>query len=279
MNQQQPSNPQSDASAASAAPSMPVLSFPEVESTSGLARKLAETGQLRGRPAMVVAETQSGGVGRFKRQWQSPRGGLWCTLAWPLPADPAGNKLMEGLGLRVGVVCTQLVARVLAPAKHQPDVRLKWPNDVLVNDRKIAGVLCELVPVRASVIGQRYVLIGVGINANLSDALLPAVIRERSTGFLDHIAREVDLVALRERLQSELIAAMETPGLPAGVLSEARRLLWGVGRPAAVALPGGQRVTGMFVGIDDRGLAKLKTDDGLFVAPPGTMLLSGENQA
>jgi BirA family transcriptional regulator, biotin operon repressor / biotin---[acetyl-CoA-carboxylase] ligase len=257
-------------------PGLPVLRFGELESTNKYARKLAETGQLRGRAAVIIAERQTDGVGRFRRQWSSPVGGLWCTLAWPLPEGPAGERVLDGLGLRVGLGCTYAIQSLLRKTKRPCEVRLKWPNDVMVNSRKVAGVLCELVFERDSLAAHKYVLVGVGVNANIASAQLPFELREKATGLLDHLPKPIPLDDLLAVILHQLYELVPIEGLPAEMLQLVRAMLFGVGLPAAVSLPQGQKVHGVLLGIDHRGLAQLRTDDGVFTAPSGTVLMTEE---
>lgn len=262
-----------------------VLRFAEIDSTSAYARKLAQTGQLRRRPAMIVAERQTAGVGRFRRQWSSPTGGLWCTLAWPLEPGAAGEGVLEGLGLRVGLACMDVVEGLLSETKRPTDVRLKWPNDVMVNGRKVAGVLCEIVSGSLQGIGisktqdgsgsgaDRYLLIGVGLNANVSSVLLPSEIREKAAGLLDHLARPLDLEMVRERVQAALVMTLRTRGVPTEILRRARERLYGLGSMVSVALPHGQKVFGELIGLNEYGMAQLRTDHGPYVAPSGTVIM------
>lgn len=255
---------------------LPVLRFSELDSTNKYARKLAESGQLRGRPAVVVAERQTDGVGRFRRQWSSPPGGLWCTYAFPLPQSPAGERVLEGLGLRIGLACTTAISELLQNTKRPCDVRLKWPNDVMVNGRKVAGMLCELVSERESLAQHRYILIGVGVNANFTSVQLPPELREKATGLLDHLACPVKLDSLLASIVGGLQELAPVEGLPHDLLQRVRTLLYGVGQHAAVSMPHGQKVSGVLLGIDSRGLAQLRTDDGVFTAPSGTVLMTDE---
>src|SRR6185369_5269429 len=112
-----------------------ITRFAEIPSTSGHARAQIGAGRLDPQPAAFVAAAQTDGVGRFHRQWQSPPGGLWPTLAWPL-TEPEFDKVLDGLGLRIGVACLRVVQRALTGAPGDPHVRLKWPNDILVHGRK-----------------------------------------------------------------------------------------------------------------------------------------------
>jgi BirA family biotin operon repressor/biotin-[acetyl-CoA-carboxylase] ligase len=123
--------------------------LPEVDSTNTELMRRARAGRTE--PVLLAAERQTAGRGRLGRGWASAPGdsltfSLGLTLA---PPD------WSGLSLAVGVA--------LAEALH-PQVRIKWPNDLWVADRKLAGILIETAASTADVKGPRYAVIGVGIN-------------------------------------------------------------------------------------------------------------------
>lgn len=103
---------------------------------------------------VVRADTLDCSAGRFQRSWHAPPGGLYLAMAWADTLLPDFSRLLP---LAIGIACCELVADMGVPA------RLKWVNDVLVRGRKIAGVLGETV---ISGCGERYHLIGIGININ-----------------------------------------------------------------------------------------------------------------
>ena len=149
-------------------PGFTVEVLPQVDSTNSELMRRARLGQTD--PVLLVAEQQTAGRGRLGRQWQSQAGdSLTFSLGMLLrPADWAG------LSLAVGVA--------LAEALH-PDVRLKWPNDLWLADRKLGGILIETASSAASAPGAaRYAVVGAGINIaprppeGLSTA--PAALRE-----------------------------------------------------------------------------------------------------
>lgn len=134
-------------------PGFTVEVLPQIDSTNTELMRRARAGQLE--PALLLAERQTAGRGRLGRDWQSgasaahssaPLAGLTFSLGLVLnPAD------WSGLSLAVGLAVVQSL---------HPDVRLKWPNDVWLGDRKLAGILIET----ASVGDVRYAVIGIGIN-------------------------------------------------------------------------------------------------------------------
>jgi BirA family biotin operon repressor/biotin-[acetyl-CoA-carboxylase] ligase len=130
-------------------PGFTVEVLPEVDSSNTELMRRARAGVAE--PVLLVAERQTAGRGRLGRQWQSaPAASLTFSLGLRLaPAD------WSGLSLAVGVS--------LAENLH-PDVRLKWPNDLWVADRKLGGILIETASFGQDSGAARYAVIGVGIN-------------------------------------------------------------------------------------------------------------------
>ncbi len=134
--------------------------FARLASTQDEAHRLAAAGAPSG--TVVVAAEQEAGRGARGRKWASPVGGLWMTLVWrpPAPAAAAGPASAAGvelLSLRVGFA----VAEALNGFPGIPRVMLKWPNDLMLDDRKLGGVLCEA---RWQGEGLGWVAIGLGLN-------------------------------------------------------------------------------------------------------------------
>jgi BirA family biotin operon repressor/biotin-[acetyl-CoA-carboxylase] ligase len=118
-----------------------------------------------GSSEVLLAEVQSAGRGRRGRAWLAPPGGAVClSLSWTFPEMPRD---VGALSLAIGVC----VLRVLKSA-GVTDVRLKWPNDVLIGDRKLGGILIEL---RAEAAGPVSVVVGIGLNVALGEAVLEKI--------------------------------------------------------------------------------------------------------
>lgn len=140
------------------APSLPgftVEVLPEVDSTNSELMRRARAGRTE--PVLLVAEHQTAGRGRMGRGWLSgEENSLTFSLGLQLaPAD------WSGLSLAVGVS--------LAESLH-PHIRLKWPNDLWLADRKLAGILIETASFGESTQARRYAVVGVGINIDERDA-------------------------------------------------------------------------------------------------------------
>jgi len=233
--------------------------FPCLDSTSLHARREIIAGRLesaRG-PVLFGADEQTGGIGRFQRSWQSPAGGLWCTLA--IPCANAAPILPAGLGLRIGVACTQFV-RELVPHNQRARIRLKWPNDVLLDHQKILGALCEFLTPNPTTSRPGWLLIGVGLNANFQIDQLPPDLHPTATTLLTSLNLTIDLNDAANLLSTKLMATLSTPALPPATLAAARDLLIGIGEQALVSLPSSERVSATFIDIDESGQAIFQRD-------------------
>ncbi|MEV6863554.1 biotin--[acetyl-CoA-carboxylase] ligase [Streptosporangium subroseum] len=191
--------------------------------------------------AVVIAEAQFAGRGRLGRVWSAPpRSGL--TFSVLLRPDPP--PLKQGwLPLLVGLAVASAVRNVA-----EVDVRLKWPNDLLIGERKLAGVLAERV--------DSAVIVGVGLNVSLRTEELPV---ETGTSLVIENAACVDRdplirAVLREiethyRDWSEAHGDADACGLRAAYLAISAT----IGREVRVELPGERVLTGLATGIDHSG--------------------------
>lgn len=131
-----------------------MLSFATVGSTNSYAAELAERGAPNG--LVVLSDEQTGGRGRLGRGWHSPRGtNLYASIVLRPSCSPSE---IPSLSLVAGVAVVETIDAVLG--KY---VTVKWPNDVLVNGRKISGILLEAKTIVDTV---DYVVLGMGINVN-----------------------------------------------------------------------------------------------------------------
>lgn len=136
-------------------PTFTVEVLPSIDSTSSELMRRARDGLLE--PVLLAAEEQTAGRGRMGKGWHS-RAGQSLTFSLALPLAPAD---WSGLSLAVGVS--------LAESLH-PDVRLKWPNDLWLHERKLGGILVETAGSGEGASAPRTVVIGVGINIARPDA-------------------------------------------------------------------------------------------------------------
>jgi BirA family biotin operon repressor/biotin-[acetyl-CoA-carboxylase] ligase len=198
--------------------------LPVTTSTNAVVAERARAGEAAG--LCVVAEEQTAGRGRLDRTWVSPpRAGLTCSLLLRPVTDELGwVPLLAGLA----------VAKALRE-QAEVDAVLKWPNDVLVGGRKVAGLLAESV--------DGAVVLGLGINVTTRPEELPD---ERATSLLQEGARSTD----RDTLLRAVLRAMSFTPVDRPAYLEACSTL---GRDVQVHLPGGKVVEGRAEEVDEHG--------------------------
>lgn len=239
--------------------------FGSVDSTNRVAIELLKK-DAPGHAFVVTADTQTGGYGRHGRKWQSPPGGLWWSLAWPV--NDESPLAASSAGVRIGSACRSVIAQALSSSAATPRVTLKWPNDVLIEGKKVAGCLCERV---SDPSGRPWLIVGVGINVNNDPAGLPADIRRPATSLRSEIGADVDLAALGRALTQRIAGAL---GASSDVqvrrqIVEAAEFLDGLDRPARLLTPGGGNLQGTLSGLMDDGRLVLDVDGRRVVAPAG----------
>lgn len=217
--------------------------FASTPSTMDVAASLANNGARHG--TVVVADAQTAGRGRRGNTWASPPGaGLYLSVvARPSTTNLSLLTLAAGVAIREGVAAATGLA---------PD--LKWPNDLLVDRKKLAGILAEGLGIGTS---EQAVIIGVGVN--VQPAAYPPDVAVRATSLEGELGRSVDRDELLSQLLMHLwdrLAQLNDPG----VILRA----WREGSPSAI----GTRVEwdhhhGVTAGIDDSGALLVKTSAGI----------------
>ena len=206
----------------------------------------AEAWRRAGRPAeanlVVWARQQEQGRGRHGRGWVSPPGNLYASVVRPRAGD--AHPALEVF--RAGICLVEAVLEVTGSAVT---ARLKWPNDLVVGGRKVAGILAETVPERAATV------VGTGVNliSHPDATSLPATDLAREGAQRVNPARL--LAAYLERL-----AARAAHG-PDRILERWRALALPAGTPFRVRI-GDAEVPGTFAGVDDEGALLLDLADG-----------------
>ena len=220
------------------------VDLPSTESTNLDARRLAS--EFPGETIIVTAAVQTGGRGRVGRQWQSPAGGAWFGIAWPLaegaPAPSCGS-LLAAIAVYRGV-------REVVP-DLAPRLRIKWPNDLLVDELKVAGILCELVATSAI----RALIVGIGVNVDFDPALLGSDLRRPATTLRATAVRPISVAAVIDataRQLEELLPHATGVSMPPALLAELRHSLAHVGAVETWQV-GAETLTGRVLGVDDQG--------------------------
>lgn len=216
--------------------------FERVDSTNFVAAQLGAWEAAR-------ADTQTAGRGRFQRSWVSDAGGLWLSAVVPLGA---GKEKVSTLPLAAGLAVIDALRKL-----GFPDTRLRWPNDIMVGDRKLAGLLVDSFSARLAVIG-------IGVNVTNQPAAQDESLRGTVTRLADLGGPTPALAILGGEILASLrtvIGQLSEQGFAA--LSPRINQLWGGRRRVRLDLDGRERV-GLFGGVDLHG--RLLLEDGRAVA-------------
>ncbi len=180
--------------------------YPSIDSTNTAARRLIELGSLQ-LPALIVADRQTAGRGRSDHVWWSPDGCLMLTLVIPSELLPDHPGDWNQLALVCGVAVADTVEAVIGAnlSGSQCLCQLKWPNDVYLSGRKVAGMLIESIRLPDSPTAW---LIGIGLNVDMDWERAPMELATRATCLKRETTQaqspEVVLVELIEQLENWL---------------------------------------------------------------------------
>lgn len=139
--------------------------YKELESTQDLAVCMAEKGPLNG--TVILAERQLKGRGRLERKWISPKGGIWLSIILSPRISPQKSSFLN-LAAALAV-CDSIIERT----KLSPTI--KWPNDILINHKKVSGILLDIAIRELKV---EYAVVGIGINVNVDVKKIISILEE-----------------------------------------------------------------------------------------------------
>lgn len=224
--------------------------FKEIDSTNNYAKTLAADGHPEG--TVVIAESQSSGRGRRGRQWYSDSGqGIFLSLILrpPLPVNELSRINMA-------------IALAIVDALQEVGIKsgIKWPNDILIKDRKIAGILTEAI---TDMDGIEFIVSGIGLNVNTLIEDFPAELRPIVTSVREEAGRMVSrvhllqilLIKLEQRYQ-QLISGAFTE-----ILEQVRTLSLVIGRDITIKQLGGI-TEGRAIDIDNNGFLLVRDGQG-----------------
>jgi BirA family biotin operon repressor/biotin-[acetyl-CoA-carboxylase] ligase len=225
--------------------------FERTTSTNDVIEKLARDGVKEG--AVVFAESQTKGRGRLGREWISPeRKGLWFSVLLRPDLRP-----QETTQLTVASA-TALRRAIQAETGLRPEI--KWPNDIVIGGKKVAGILTEL---SAELDRVRHVILGIGVDVNLGASDFPPELRKPATSLKIESGREISRAELATTILRELDAdyARICGGSFAEVADEWQAHCKTIGRQVTIQI-GERRMRGQAESLDDDGALLLRTDHG-----------------
>lgn len=228
-----------------------ILYFDRLGSTNDEAMELASSGASEG--TVVIAEEQTKGKGRLGRGWISPKGqGIWfSTVLRPdaLPSETALITLMAAVA----------VAKAIE-AGTGLKVEIKWPNDILIKGKKVAGILTEM---SAELDKVHYIVVGIGINVNIESGSFPEELRETATSLKKETGKKVDRVKLFCAVLEELERFYQhyQAGNRGEILAGWKEYSSTIGKRVK-AMVGNEVIESVVEGVDDKGRLLLRLSDG-----------------
>jgi len=225
--------------------------FQEIGSTNIQAMQMAAKGAEEG--TLLIAETQTEGKGRLDRKWFSPPGvNLYISVILRPKIDCAHATI---LNLLTGIVVAHAIRE-----KSQLTAHLKWPNDVLIHEKKVAGILAELAADGRAI---KHLILGIGLNVNLEAEMLPPELSKTATSLKIESGRIVSRLEMLETLVNQLerwYTVFLDQG-PTPILKEYSQLSHTVGRLIQVVCHD-KVLEGEAVGLAPNGGLILREPDG-----------------
>jgi BirA family biotin operon repressor/biotin-[acetyl-CoA-carboxylase] ligase len=227
-----------------------IFFYAETDSTNSLALKRASKA---GEGTVIIADSQTKGRGRLGRHWVSPPGvNIYMSIILKPAIAPRDITL---LAVMASVACAHALNKVTAL-----DVSIKWPNDLVVNSRKIGGILSEMKTDQGKIVS---VILGIGINVNMDRDAFPEDLRETATS----VKIESDRLFSREELVAEIFNeidtwynVLKTRGRTV-LLEESQRLSNTIGKSVSV-LVGQEMFRGFAETIDADGMLLVRLSSG-----------------
>nr|WP_321466249.1 biotin--[acetyl-CoA-carboxylase] ligase [uncultured Desulfobulbus sp.] len=225
----------------------------QTESTNLIAREKGQAGAPDG--TVVWTESQHSGRGQYGRVFASPKGGLYFSLILRPQFDAQHVPLIT--------LVTGLACRDVLHATYTVDLKIKWPNDLYLNGKKVGGILCENSFDTGSQPPWPMVIVGVGINVNSRLADFPAELHPILTTLQEETGQSVELESLLDRLRIKICALVDTlPDNRESLLDRWQNYDYLLHRPVKY-LNGEQVILGTGCGIAADGRYTLRDASGL----------------
>lgn len=228
-----------------------LYTYNEVGSTNTIAKYLAGNGIENG--SVVISEKQNNGRGRSGKSWQSPLGGIWLSIILNPNVNTSKIPLIT---LATGVAVAKTLEKI---GIENPEI--KWPNDILINGKKVCGILTEAVSNLNTI---EEVIVGVGIDANLSIADFPHDLQDITTTLKEELKKEIDEnIVIKLFLEEfEKIYELYNHGRFEDILNEWRKHSYNIGKIVEVRKPHHKSYDAYVVGITKDGALVVEKADG-----------------
>ena len=222
--------------------------FKETESTNIIAREIANSVE---EGTVVIAESQTQGRGRLGRKWLSPEGGIWLSIILKPRIQPL---YASRITLLAGVAVAKTIRSLGLPAK------IKWPNDVLINGKKVCGILTEI---EAEIDIIDYCVVGIGIDANVDTESFPEDFRESSTSLKKELGNSINRIEFVQKLllEFEALYLKFQHDEFSSILEEWRDMSATIGEWVKITTQT-RTIYGEAIGVDNEGALILETGEG-----------------
>jgi BirA family biotin operon repressor/biotin-[acetyl-CoA-carboxylase] ligase len=222
-----------------------------IHSTQKIAISLAEENP-ESHGVVIIAQQQKSGRGRQKRKWLSPKGGIWLSVILK-PRIPSTK-------ITLLPFAAALAVRDAIKKSAQLDANLRWPNDVTISGKKVAGILIDISTEAEQV---NYAVIGIGINANIDSSGISSHLEKSIavTSISDELGHNTSMLGLTRELLERLeyyYLELERPG-PCTILQKWRKNSDVLGRKVAV-VQNNKTIQGIAADIKEDGSLLLRTD-------------------
>lgn len=225
--------------------------FSEVSSTNTIAKFLSQNGIENG--SVVIAEKQTAGRGRSGKSWESPLGGIWLSAILTPDVDYSKIPLIT---LATGVAVAKTFEKI---GVENP--KIKWPNDIMINGKKVCGILTEAI---TNFNTTEHVIVGVGIDANLSTEDFPEELQNITTTLEKEMGRKVNENLLIKIFLEELekISELFSSKCYEDILNEWRKRSYTIGKFVEVKKPFNKSYDAYAIGISKEGALIVEKTDG-----------------
>ena len=243
-----------------------VYYFEEIDSTQNFAQNIAADKKENG--TIIIAEKQTSGRGRLDRKWTSPKGGIWFSLIIHPKFDVSSSTLIPILS---AVALSKSIKSVLGL-----ETEVKWPNDITMNGKKVAGVLVDASFQTNSI---DYLILGIGINFDIDTKKLEKRLTKTPNFYGIDSLRGKENKTPPKTLLKEFLLQFEKnlfqldKGEKSKIIKEWTKRAAGIGKKITINTSNG-KISGISQGIDNDGALKIKTRNEIKKIYVGDVVLS-----
>ena len=230
-----------------------VFLFNELDSTQDFAMALPNSESLHG--TIVIAKKQNMGKGRIGRTWISPQGGIWISIIFRPDFNVENIIFIQFIGALAVVNAIHEITTI--------DCKLKWPNDVLINEKKVCGILVDINLENEN----KKIVMGIGLNANIDSSSINNFLNDgniKATTLKEEFGNDIDLICLIKLILEKLEHYYDnllSRGKTLEIIESWKEKSDMFGKKAIV-YDGNEKFMGQAIDIDQNGALVMKLSDG-----------------